>query len=194
MNFSNFSRKFFIRSIATFLAALLCYESGATPIAQAAMLSQPAAIRTSPAGSSRSAQQISRSASSASFSEPFRVPASVGSTVEVFAPAKAGRLVYHLQDVHNNVPAQTNLSEIVSLLEAYAAKQNKNLVVAVEGVSGPVDSDIISRLPDQKAKEDVGAGLLRAGYMLGEEYAAITHAPGRIQIVGIETKPQQPVL
>ncbi len=185
MNLLKLSSKKFIRITAAFLAALLCYESAATPIAQAAMISQPAPIRNASTNSSSASQQISHHA--ASFNESFRVPASIGSTVEVFAPAKAGRLIYHLQDVHNNVAAQTNLSEIVSLLESHAGKQNRNLVIAVEGVSGPVDSDSISSLPNQKLKEDIGSGLLRAGYMLGEEYAAITHAPGRIKLVGIET-------
>lgn len=181
--------KNFLKSVAIFLAALMTYESLATPLAQASMLSQTAPAHTLP-NSNFSANKFSAINGSQIVNrsnEPFRIPASVGSTVEIYAPSKSGRLVYHLQDVHDNVGAQTNLSEMVSLLEAYAAKQGKSLVVAVEGVSGAVDSDSISKLPNQKNKEDVGAALLQAGYMLGEEYAAITHAPGRIKLVGVET-------
>jgi hypothetical protein len=186
MNLFKLSTKNFLRTIAASLTMLLIYETGATPLAQAAMITQPAAIRNASSNSNPSSNQITSRAKEFS-SEPFRLPASVGSIVETYAPNKTGRLVYHLQDVHNNVSAQTNLSQIVSLLEAHAAKQGKNLVVAVEGVTGVVNSDAIARIPDQKMKEDVGAGLLRAGFMLGEEYAAMTSAPGRIRIVGIET-------
>ncbi len=170
--------------IAVTLAALLMYNSFAMPLAQASAIAQPPIgnISSQHNGFIAQPQKVKKS----SDIPAFRVPASVGSIVETYAPTKASRLVYHLQDVHKHVPAQINLSEIVSLLEAHAATQGKRLVVAVEGVTGLVDSDSIAKIQNQKAKEDVAAGLLKSGYLLGEEYAAITHAPGRIQLIGIE--------
>ena len=176
--------KTLLKRTATIMAAVLFYETIAVPLAQAAVIAPPTP-KTSPALSIFNDRQTNLT--SKNFKEAFSMPTSVGTLAENYAPSTAGRLIYHFQDVHNNVPAQTNLSEMVSLLEMYARKQGKNLVVAVEGVTGPVDSDAISSLPNQKNKEDVGSALLRAGYLMGEEYAAITNAPGRIKLVGIET-------
>jgi hypothetical protein len=176
--FSNTTSK----RIATLMAVMLFYETVAMPITQAAMIAPPA-----PAGSSLSLlnSQNARIAP-AGLKEKFTLPVAVGSLAESYAPVSAGRLVYHFQDVHNDVAAQTNLAEMVSLLEMHARQQGKNLVVAVEGVTGAEDSDSIARVPNQKNKEDIGAALLRGGYMMGEEYAAITNEPGRIKLVGIE--------
>ena len=168
------------------MAAVLFYETVAVPLAQAAVIAPPTP-KASPALSIFNDRQRAQ-LTAKNFKEKFSMPVSVGTLAETYAPSTTARLIYHFQDVHNNVPAQTNLSEMVSLLEmVYARKQGKNLVVAVEGVTGPVDSDAISSLPNQKNKEDVGSALLRAGYLMGEEYAAITNAPGRIKLVGIET-------
>ncbi|MCG3205235.1 MAG: hypothetical protein KCHDKBKB_01954 [Elusimicrobia bacterium] len=179
MNVLNLKKKNFLQSVAVLMAAIMVYECVSVPMAQAAVMAPPLPHALGLPSPTQHQKTIS--------SQNFKIPSSVGSIVEVYAPSRKSRLIYHLQDVHDDVAAQTNLSEIVSLLEDHAALQGKNLVVAVEGVSGPVDSDTIARLPNQKEKEDVGAGLLRAGYLLGEEYAAMTHAPGRIKIIGIET-------
>lgn len=170
------------------LATTLIYEAAATPVAHAAVLNQPTSLNQINNQSMASAPVLP-SYRKPSASETFQVPSSVGSIVETYAPSKATRLVYHFQDVHENISAQINLSEMVSLLEAHAAKQGKTLLVAVEGMaSGSINWDRVTAMPDQKAKEDVGSALLRAGYMLGEEYAVMTNRPGRIQLVGLENK------
>ncbi len=157
------SKKNFLKSIATLLAIIMATNTVAVPIAQASTVGQPAPINK------------------------FSIPESIGLSVEVYAPSKSSRLVYHLQDIHNNVPAQINLAQIVTQLDSHAAKQNKSLLVAVEGMTGQVNWDAVTQIPDQKTKEDVASALLRAGYMLGEEYAVMNSRPGRIKIVGLET-------
>src|SRR5258708_4472998 len=120
-----------LKSVAIFLTALLTYETLATPIAQASMLAHPAPMNSSSSKILSSNSQISTENLRASKTTvpAFSLPAAVGSIVDTYAPSTSSRMIYHLQDVHHNVAAQTNLSEMVSSLEDYAAKQGKILVV-----------------------------------------------------------------
>ncbi|MBV9079796.1 MAG: hypothetical protein JO102_01615, partial [Elusimicrobia bacterium] len=176
-----------MKHTAALVAALLTYESVAAPLAQSAVITQPAGLQ-SHVSSQLSQPEINASGNSdaSAFIAPFKIPASVGTTVEIHAPVSAGRMVYHLQDVHNQIPAQTNLAEMVNRLQAYAAEQHRTLVVAVEGAAGVVPTDELAAHPSLSDKEAVGAGLLRSGFLLGEEYSALVHNPGQIKIVGVE--------
>lgn len=180
------TRKTVLKRIAVLLSLVMIYETVAAPLAQAGLIAQPALNPA--AGASLAKTNIgARPSEIADFVAPFKVPASVGTTVEIHAPAAAGRLIYHLQDVHNVVSAQTNLAEMVSRLETYAAEQKKSLIVAVEGGVGVIDTDSLSAYPSAETKAAVSSALLRNGFLLGEEYAAINKAPGRVKIIGVET-------
>ena len=180
------TRRNILKRIAALLAMIMITEAVATPLSQAAMLAQPALDAA--VGAKISNPNIgARPSDVAEFVAPFKIPASVGATVEIHAPVSAGRLIYHLQDVHGVVSAQTNLSEMVSRLEAYAAEQKKSLIVAVEGAAGTIDTDSLSSFENPAIKQVVSSALLRNGFLLGEEHAAINVAPGRVKIVGVET-------
>jgi len=179
-------RKNILKRIAALLALVMTYEAVAAPLAQAAMLAQPG-IDAAVSSKISNANIGARPSDVAEFIAPFKLPATVGSTVEIHAPLSAGRLIYHLQDVHGVVSAQTNLSEMVSRLESYAADQKKSLIVAVEGASGLIDTDSISAFENPAIKMAVSSALLRNGFLLGEEHAAINVAPGHVKVVGVET-------
>lgn len=146
-----------LKTLATALSAVLIYESVAIPMAQAAALTPPPALRPS-----------------------------VGQFIQLPALSPIAKTIYHIQDIHTETAAQINLYGIVTELSKHAASQGKKLLVFVEGSTGLLDSDLISNMPNREAVRDVGAGLLRKGLLFGEEYAAILSKPGEIRLVGVE--------
>ncbi len=175
-----------LQRISALLALVMTIEAGAVPLAQATVMAQAMPVRSHVGAELPSAPTgIQKQANTAA--APFRVPALIGSTVETFAPVSAGRLVYHVQDVHGHLGAQTNLSEIITRLASYAENQGKQLVVAVEGGAGKIETDSLASFPDANVKRQVSSALLRSGFLMGEEYSAIVNKPGLVQIVGIET-------
>ena len=178
----------FMKCVSLLLSLLMAIEAGAVPLSQSALLKSPrraSVVQTEKKRPISQKQSVSLARQEAS--SVFTVPPSMGEMAEMSASDKSGRLVYHIQDIHDDLSAQANLSGLISGMESYAADRNKSLVVLTEGSSGPLDSDSIASMPDKKTVHDVAVGLLNAGYLFGEELAAVTHAPGRINIVGIET-------
>lgn len=157
-----------LKALSTTLSLILLYESAAIPLAEASALR----AMTPPPALTNTAK--------------FSLPLSIGHIVD--EQASSDRTIFHIQDIHTDVSAQTNLYGIVTTLSRHAASNGKKLLVFVEGSSGPLDSDLIASMDDKQAVADVGAGLLRKGLLFGEEYAAITNAPGAIKLVGVENK------
>lgn len=187
-----FGGKSLLKSIAAILAAIMAYDACGVPLSQAALLRRPDSFGSKTLPNTTRFNSLSNSLAS---SQPLnispnlcRFPKTVAEVADVHLTPASTPVIYHLQDVHGSIPAQTNLAEMVSILEKYASNQGKTLLVAVEGASGGIDTDSIAAYPDPSRKEAVGAGLLRSGFLLGEEYAAITHAPGRIHLVGVENE------
>jgi hypothetical protein len=162
-----------MKFISTFISVVMLYHTAAIPLAQASMLAGPTGATSVglPWASSKT----------------LMFPLSIAEVAKIHQPAKTKRMVAHIQDIHGHVPSQINLFHVISTLEKNARQQGKKLLVAIEGVTGPVNTDLISSIPNQQAKESVGAGLLNSGVIFGEEYAAIINAPGRVQLVGVET-------
>lgn len=155
----------FLKRVAVLLVGVMIYESCALPLAQASS-AQPASI---------------------SDINTFQVSSEWGETVET-SVSKTKPTIYHIQDIHTHIPSQINLSGIISDMQSFAADQNKSLLVLVEGGAGDIESNSISALPNKERTKDIAAGLLKAGHIFGEEYAAVTHAPGEIKLFGVESE------
>lgn len=172
-----------VRLISSVVAVVLAVNSVLIPLAQAASFSPQ--FFGDP---QRSA--ASRNSSSLNQSRPthgrLSIPRIYGEIVETH-PGRENKFVYHVQDVHDLPSAQANIAGIISSLADWAENQDKKLLVAVEGAAGPVHFEEIAHFPDREAKENVAGGLLNAGYLFGEEYAAILRPAGSIKIIGIES-------
>lgn len=114
------------------------------------------------------------------------IPSSLAETLEKRLFPESQYHLTHIQDFHEQMGPQINLSEIVRRLERRAAQHGRALVVAVEGASGEVDIDSLKKLANANNREAVAVGLLKAGYLFGEEYAALSSEIGRIRLVGVD--------
>jgi hypothetical protein len=93
-----------------------------------------------------------------------------------------GRLVIHIQDVHQNSEAQWNLRGAVSGL----LKSGRVGVVALEGSTDPIDLQAFVDFPYRKAVESVADLFLKENRISGPIHAALT-ANGKLpRIVGID--------
>ncbi|OVE78263.1 hypothetical protein BVX98_00915 [bacterium F11] len=180
-----------MKKIALIVSIALAFQSMALPLAEASVYSKAKSLHLKSSNPIEDSQLSSTSIlPNPTFNNKttaFSVPVSIGEIVEVNTPKKTERMIYHLQDVHRHIPAQTNSSAIVARLHDYAAKEGKKLLVAIEGGSGEIDSDTISAYPNKEIKIAISDALLRHGFLFGEEHAAIQQDPGHIKIVGIET-------
>jgi|GEM_PF-5913747 len=179
------------KRLAIFLTFTLLIDSVAVPLAHANLLketkqpiSSPKIIDQSPAPTTVSLSLIPHLNLT---KQRVALAPSFGEIVETHPQSQAGRMIYHIQDVHDLLPAQINLSEIITALEQHAKDQNKKLLVAVEGAAGEIETDSLSAYSDEERKRDVSAALLKSGFFMGEDYAAVLNNPGRIKIVGVET-------
>ena len=108
------------------------------------------------------------------------IPYELGSVKAAYQGAKP-EVVVHIQDAHVNEEAQRNIGRIIEYLKN---KQGLKLV-AIEGASGRVNTQIVAAFPDQWARETVADYYLAQGLLNGPEHAAITSSPD-LQIVGVE--------
>jgi len=91
-------------------------------------------------------------------------------------------LVLLIQDVHQNLEAQKNISRILGALSA--AKSNPD-VVALEGSSGPLKLAPFRAFPDQDVISHVADKFLEWGRISGAGHAAATHPALRF-VTGID--------
>jgi ATP-dependent Lon protease len=94
-------------------------------------------------------------------------------------------LVIHIQDVHALYDAQKNLSETIASL-ARGKTDGGPLLVAVEGAWGPLDLRWLNVHPDKTGRDKTADLLLRAGWLTGEEHAAVTGDDLSLSLVGVE--------
>lgn len=117
------------------------------------------------------------------------IPEKIGFVTDVFIPAKpAGRVVFIVQDPHNNVKAQFNTAEIYD----YLMTRHPDLFpsgypfVGVEG--NPLmelDYSFLTGFPVKEAVRNVSDFLVYEGRLDGTEYYKVNYKP-ETRIVGIE--------
>jgi len=84
--------------------------------------------------------------------------------------ANGGKLVIHIQDVHCNYEAQSNIAKI---LESLARRYGLSLV-AVEGAEGAIDTSWFKAFPDEEVRKEVADYFMKRGEITGPEFLSIT--------------------
>ena len=101
-----------------------------------------------------------------------QLPSSIlqfGSIRSVSTPAKnSGRVIIHIQDIHDNTEAQSNISRAVNELAAHKIAQT----IFLEGAFEPIDLKLFQNLPYRRSVERA------ADFMLEEKscYACLCFA------------------
>ncbi|MBN1596560.1 hypothetical protein JW933_11600, partial [candidate division FCPU426 bacterium] len=107
------------------------------------------------------------------------LPDKYASTKSVFQGG--AELVIHIQDLHCNYEAQSNIAAVIGQL----AKEGLADLVAIEGASLPINVTPISTFPDDKVRLETGKYFMRQGMLSGAEFFAATGGQP-VFITGIE--------
>ena len=107
-----------------------------------------------------------------------------GAIRKISAPSKnkGQTIVLHIQDVHLNQEAQTNIG---STLEGLLQMDHVNLV-ALEGAFGPIDLNRFRKFPHQDAIHKVADYLLKTNKISGAIHAAFNSPKEIPELVGID--------
>lgn len=106
-------------------------------------------------------------------------------TVRKVTPAPgfaAGRVVVHIQDVHHNAEAQSNIRGAVADL----LKSGRVGVVALEGSSEPIDLQAFADFPHRQPVELAADWLLKENKISGPIHAALTFQGRLPRLVGVD--------
>lgn len=97
------------------------------------------------------------------------IPEHLGSVEEVYEGAPDKPTVYYIQDAHSIFTAQKTIQELISEL------QNKEPVtlVALEGASSFLDTDLLRAFPDKEKVEDILWSYVKKGEMSGTEVESV---------------------
>jgi hypothetical protein len=79
-------------------------------------------------------------------------------------------LVIHIQDLHCNYEAQTNIAKLIQHL----AEHNQLRLVGIEGASLAVNTTHLSLYPDDNVKQSLGKFFMKQGKLSGAEFYAST--------------------
>lgn len=112
------------------------------------------------------------------------LPYSLGTVRDVVLPRgrDAGRIVVHIQDVHQNQEAQENIAAAVqSLVDAKAAG-----LIALEGAFAPVDLSRYRAFPDKAIVRKTADYLLRRHKISGPVHAAFTSPSEIPPLIGVD--------
>src|ERR1044071_1731488 len=88
------------------------------------------------------------------------------------ALSKSKKLIFHIQDIHRNPEAQSNIEKTVQLL----INNRKVDLVALEGASGELNFKTFHAFPDQKIIEKIADHLLQQNDISGPAHAGMTNA------------------
>ncbi len=90
--------------------------------------------------------------------------------------------ILHIQDVHLNAEAQTNISKAVQVL-----LQNQQVdLIALEGAFGGIDLSLFKRFPNQAAVHQAAAVLLEKQKIAGPVHALLRADGKPVPIVGVD--------
>ena len=111
------------------------------------------------------------------------IPASLGSIrLASQVPSHQGLTVLHFQDIHQNKEAQLNMGKALKFL----MDQKKVDLVALEGISGPLNLKPHQTFFDRKAIKVVADYLLRENRISGPVYQGFLQTKNAPPFVGIE--------
>ena len=115
------------------------------------------------------------------------IPDHLGHKVEVFQPESPAhthlpvRVVIHLQDIHTHPDAQKALAELIDLFHQSSGVS----LIAMEGGSGPGDTQFFSSFPDPDTNRQLADFFVNKGLFTGPVSYAVTH-PGTVNLYGVE--------
>lgn len=95
---------------------------------------------------------------------------------------KTGPLVIHIQDIHGNLEAQTNISKTIARL----IDVNRVGLIALEGASGPIDLSALRAYPRKKTIAAVANYFLKTNRISGPIHAALTSTSNPPAVSGVE--------
>lgn len=101
---------------------------------------------------------------------------------------KSTQTIIHIQDTHSSFEAQENLSAIITYLKrAETSPGLEDVLIGVEGASGPVDLSAFREYPLADVRTRVAKDFVKKGIFTGSELAAIAaDADDHISLYGIE--------
>jgi hypothetical protein len=102
-------------------------------------------------------------------------------------PNKTPRgLIFHIQDVHRNLDAQTNISQVVTSLINVQSGSLTVALVGLEGAFRPYDLSWLRSFPDPKATRIAAEDLLAQDKMSGPIFSLLTSPSAIPTVVGID--------
>lgn len=111
------------------------------------------------------------------------LPYSYGTVRQINMPAaRTDKTVIHIQDVHQNQDAQTNIGKALQEL----IDQNKVNLVALEGTADPIDVSGFRAFPHRETVAKVADRMLRDNRISGPVHAALTSAKPIPPLIGID--------
>lgn len=111
----------------------------------------------------------------------FSVPEALGYVVETWQPPHPVGTIFHIQDLHTHVDAQTKIATLIAYLHgAYGID-----TVALEGAEGLLDTASYSAVPSRDIRDKVATVFLQHGLFSGPEFFAVTQ-PGMVTLWGAE--------
>ena len=95
-------------------------------------------------------------------------------------------LVFHIQDVHRNLEAQTNIAHVVSALINGSPGKSPIALVGLEGAFRPYDLSWLRSFPDPRATRIAAEDLLAQDRMSGPMFSVLTAPQAIPPVVGID--------
>ena len=92
------------------------------------------------------------------------------------------KTIIHIQDIHENLEAQTHISQTIQNL----IKTKKVDMIALEGAFGPIDLSLFRNFPDKNALRLSADYLLKEKVIGGPVHAALTHSNEIPFLIGID--------
>ena len=79
-------------------------------------------------------------------------------------------MVLHIQDAHGNAQAQENIAKTLDSL----TKQEKGLLLGIEGARGAFDFHPYRSFPDPEVTKEIADYFIKEGFITGPEYVGMT--------------------
>ena len=103
-------------------------------------------------------------------------------SINLKKPGQNGKVIIHIQDIHQNQEAQTNIGKTI----VESIKQGEVGLIALEGAFGPIDLTAFQKFKHRTAVQKVANYLLKENKISGPIHALITMAGKSPPVVGIE--------
>ncbi|MBK8575580.1 MAG: hypothetical protein IPN90_07865 [Elusimicrobia bacterium] len=116
------------------------------------------------------------------------IPLASSTVRKISLPAdhKPRGLIFHIQDVHRNLDAQTNIAHVVTSLINVQSRSLSVSLVGLEGAFRPYDLSWLRSFPDLKATRIAAEDLLAQDRMSGPMFSLLTSSQPIPSVIGVD--------